>query len=335
MAIGFLLALCASFPTMAGTLTSVESYVYDQDGNQAHPWDSILTARNGMPDKVNLDSYSWDSPAIDSSAPLSLGGTYGGLSVNSYAFADPLSKSLHAESMVSPIAGPTASSAFTIASAMIGDIVHIRSLSGGAYDWNASQSLVTLHLHLDGQLSSLIGNGWRVGFSFYGLSPTTGKPSNDSYIGGLEFRTPYDPDRAADAFPFDSNGGGLWNPGPDGHDYQFSGRASGTLTDADITLSWNPGQDFFWTLSLSTWASGWSGQTGASFSDFSHTLGFSYQGPPGSVTTSESGINYTAASVPEPSSLALLLAGGSSLLIFARRKQRPSQLGRHDTQLEA
>lgn len=90
----------------------------------------------------------------------------------------------------------------------------------------------------------------------------------------------------------------------------------------DIVQHIQPGGDFDWQVLLGV--AGWQYAPGAYDFDFSHTVTVGYQGPAGATTQAVSGVfsNITAAPVPEPGSLALVLLGLGVLAGACRQPAR-------------
>jgi hypothetical protein len=91
----------------------------------------------------------------------------------------------------------------------------------------------------------------------------------------------------------------------------------------ELVVPIQPGGDFDWSLSLAV--SGATQPGYASVGDLSDPVTVSYQGPTGSITTSDSGLFHNFATVvPEPSTWAMITLGFGGLGLLARaRKGRP------------
>ncbi|WP_312161989.1 PEPxxWA-CTERM sorting domain-containing protein [Phenylobacterium sp.] len=98
------------------------------------------------------------------------------------------------------------------------------------------------------------------------------------------------------------------------------------LSSSTINYTFNPGQDFFWTLRLTNWvALDVTEENVFASLDFSHTVKTSYQGPEGSVTRSASALfpfTTPVSAVPEPATWAMMITGFGLAGAGLRRSRR-------------
>ena len=119
--------------------------------------------------------------------------------------------------------------------------------------------------------------------------------------------------------------GQVYSPYFDGSEVPFL--PVNPLVPSVISIDFNPGGAFEWRAGLDVTTrfqpDAPLAEPTTFLADFSHTVGASFSGPAGTITTSGSGLfpnTVPMAPVPEPTTWALMLLGGAGLLGLARRR---------------
>lgn len=183
------------------------------------------------------------------------------------------------------------------ASAKFGDTFHAYSGSD-SFAWTSSDT-VTFHLDLSGIISET-GNARNSSELSLNILPTDKLDAYYQWIAGDAPRSGWDTS-VIEEFVY-------WL-GPDNRGYSWiDGAFTSFPLATDITFA--PGGDFSFVLSLHSMVDTIYRSAGHMVSDFSHTAAFSYSGPAGTTTVSASGFfPGTVSAIPEPSSYLLILFG--------------------------
>jgi hypothetical protein len=251
------------------------------------------------------------APATIATESNSLSGDWG--SASGFASADLTTGQLKVQAAASN--PPVGSSPYINVNAYFGDSFTTSTASNQPFAWSSSTT-AQFSMTLAGTLSpsddlASVGSSAFVVLILY----NKGTLDPNSLLGSNVIGAPY-----------------LWTIGnPDIQLYYTP--ASGTSVPvaatgefnsipSNITQTITPGGDFDWVLLV-----GAGGQPGPDQSvdiDMAHTVTLGYQGPQGSVTTSDSGLfqNITTAT-PEPTSLAILALGFGATL--TRRRNTPNR----------